>query len=481
MKKNNSKKNSRRDFIKHGTLAASSFFIVPRYVLGGNGFTSPSDKINIAGIGVGGKGTSDLWYASNEGKENVVALCDVDKGNISSKSRSRFPKANFYQDYRVMFDKQKDIDAVTISSPDHVHALQALAAMDEGVHVYVQKPLTHNIKEARMLTETAREKKIVSQMGNQGASNSGMRKVQEWFDAGLIGEVDEVFVWTNRPVWPQGIPVPKSDGSPVPEGLDWDLWLGPAPKIDYTNAYHPFNWRGWWAYGTGALGDMGCHLIDVPFRTLGLHYPKAVECSVGQVFIKMWNPEYIPEGCPPSSSVTLDFAATDKNKIPLKMRWLDGGIRPPHPDLIPANDSLGTPDSSNGVMMIGSKGIITTGVYGFTPKLYRKGEEVVEFDTSNQPGNEFGHQSKWIDACKAGFNSSEHKALTSSFDYSGPMTETVLMGNIAIRSYMEKKSGLGNTFPGRKKLLWDGDAMKITNYEDANKYVTRYYRKGWEI
>ena len=481
MKKNNSKKNSRRDFIKHGTLAASSFFIVPRYVLGGNGFTSPSDKINIAGIGVGGKGTSDLWYASNEVKENVVALCDVDKGNISSKSRSRFPKANFYQDYRVMFDKQKDIDAVTISSPDHVHALQALAAMDEGVHVYVQKPLTHNIKEARMLTETAREKKIVSQMGNQGASNSGMRKVQEWFDAGLIGEVDEVFVWTNRPVWPQGIPVPKSDGSPVPEGLDWDLWLGPAPKIDYTNAYHPFNWRGWWAYGTGALGDMGCHLIDVPFRTLGLHYPKAVECSVGQVFIKMWNPEYIPEGCPPSSSVTLDFAATDKNKIPLKMRWLDGGIRPPHPDLIPANDSLGTPDSSNGVMMIGSKGIITTGVYGFTPKLYRKGEEVVEFDTSNQPGNEFGHQSKWIDACKAGFNSSEHKALTSSFDYSGPMTETVLMGNIAIRSYMEKKSGLGNAFPGRKKLLWDGDAMKITNYEDANKYVTRDYRKGWEI
>ena len=481
MKKNNSKKNSRRNFIKHGTLAASSFFIVPRYVLGGNGFTSPSDKINIAGIGVGGKGTSDLWYASNEGKENVVALCDVDKGNISSKSRSRFPKANFYQDYRVMFDKQKDIDAVTISSPDHVHALQALAAMDEGVHVYVQKPLTHNIKEARMLTETAREKKIVSQMGNQGASNSGMRKVQEWFDAGLIGEVDEVFVWTNRPVWPQGIPVPKSDGSPVPEGLDWDLWLGPAPKINYTNAYHPFNWRGWWAYGTGALGDMGCHLIDVPFRTLGLHYPKAVECSVGQVFIKMWNPEYIPEGCPPSSSVTLDFAATDKNKIPLKMRWLDGGIRPPHPDLIPANDSLGTPDSSNGVMMIGSKGIITTGVYGFTPKLYRKGEEVVEFDTSNQPGNEFGHQSKWIDACKAGFNSSEHKALTSSFDYSGPMTETVLMGNIAIRSYMEKKSGLGNAFPGRKKLLWDGDAMKITNYEDANKYVTRDYRKGWEI
>lgn len=479
--KNNTTSNSRRDFIKQSSLAAASFMIVPRAVLGGKGYLAPSDQLNIAGIGVGGKGTSDLWYASDEGKENVVALCDVDKGKISAKSQQRFPKANFYQDYREMLDKEKSIDAVTISSPDHVHAIQAIAAMDLGIHVYVQKPLTHNIREARMLTEKARENKIVSQMGNQGASNTGMAKAQEWFDAGLIGDVDEVFVWTNRPVWPQGIPVPKADGSPVPEGLDWDLWLGTAPTIDYTNAYHPFNWRGWWAYGTGALGDMGCHLIDVPFRTLGLHYPTAVECSVGQVFIKMWSPEYIPEGCPPSSSVTLDFEATNKNKTPLKMRWLDGGIRPPHPDLIPASDSLGDETSANGVMMMGTKGIITTGVYGFTPKLYRKGEQTVEFDTSNQPGNEFGHQTKWVAACKAGFNSTEHKSLTSSFDYSGPMTETVLMGNIAIRSYMEKKNGLANSYPGRKKLLWDGDAMKITNYDDANKYVTRKYRKGWEV
>tara|TARA_B100000676_G_scaffold85320_1_gene85444 strand:+ start:939 stop:2384 length:1446 start_codon:yes stop_codon:yes gene_type:complete len=481
MKKHNSKKTSRREFIKYGSLAASSFFIVPRHVLGGEGYLSPSDKINIAGIGVGGKGTSDLWYASNEGKENVVALCDVDMGDITSKSRERFPKAKFYQDFREMLEKEKNIDAVTISSPDHMHAIQALAAMDLGIHVYVQKPLTHNIREARMLTERAREKRIVTQMGNQGASNSGMVKVKEWFDADLIGNVDEVFVWTNRPIWPQGIPVPKSDGSPVPEGFDWDLWLGTAPKIDYTDAYHPFNWRGWWAYGTGALGDMGCHIIDVPFRTLGLHYPVGVECSVGQVFIKKWNPEYIPEGCPPSSSVTLDFNSTEKNNTNMKMRWLDGGLRPPHPDLIPASDPLGDESSSNGVMMIGSKGIITTGVYGFYPKLYRKGEETLKFDTSNQPGNEFGHQSKWIAACKSGFNSNEHKSLTSSFDYAGPMTETVLMGNIAIRSYMERKEGEKIQFPGRKKLLWDGDAMKITNYEDANKYVTREYREGWEV
>jgi len=475
------KSNPRRNFIKKSALSVGSFFIVPRFVLGGKEYLPPSDRLNIAGIGVGGKGTSDLWYASDEGKENVVALCDVDMGKISAKSRERFPKAKFYQDFKEMFDKEKNIDAVTISSPDHVHAIQALAAMDLGIHVYVQKPLTHNIREARMLTEKARQNKIVSQMGNQGASNTGMTQAKEWFDKGLIGEVDEVFVWTNRPVWPQGIPVPKPNGTPVPEGLNWDLWLGPAPKIEYSDAYHPFNWRGWWAYGTGALGDMGCHLIDVPFRVLGLHYPKAVECSAGQVFIKMWTPEYIPDGCPPSSSVTLDFAATEKNNSSLKMRWLDGGIRPPHPDLIPASDSLGDETSSNGVMMMGSKGIITTGVYGFTPKLYRKGEETIEFDTSNQPGNEFGHQTKWVAACKAGFNSEEHKALTSSFDYSGPMTETVLMGNIAIRSYMEKKNGIGNSYPGRKKLIWNGEDMKITNYDEANKFVSRNYRKGWEV
>tara|TARA_Y200000002_G_scaffold182141_1_gene150268 strand:+ start:3908 stop:5362 length:1455 start_codon:yes stop_codon:yes gene_type:complete len=481
-KKNNTT-NSRRDFIKKGSIAASSFFIVPRHVLGGSGFLSPSDKLNIAGIGIGGKGTSDLWNASNEGKENVVAMCDVDSGEYTKTSRDRFPKAQFFKDYREMFDKVKNIDAVTISTPDHMHAIQSISAMERGIHVYVQKPLTHNIRETRILTEMARENKIVSQMGNQGASNSGMTKVQEWFNEGKIGTVDEVYVWTNRPVWPQGIPVPKPTGSAAPDNLDWDLWLGTAPAIPFSEAYHPFNWRGWWAYGTGALGDMGCHIIDVPFRTLGLYYPTAVECSVGQVFINMWNPEYIPEGCPPSSSVTLDFDATKKNNSSLKMRWLDGGIRPPHPDLIPAKDSLGTPNSANGVMMIGSKGIITTGVYGFTPKLYVEGEETVEFDTSNQPGNEFGHQSKWVEACKSGFNSDEHKKLTSSFDYSGPMTETVLMGNIAIRSYMEMKTNKKGTsfFPGRKKLLWDGESMKITNYNAANRYVRRSYREGWEV
>ena len=228
MKKNKSKKNTRREFLKYSSIAASGFFIVQRHVLGGNGYQAPSDTINIAGIGVGGKGTSDIWNASIEGKENVIALCDIDKGDISAKSRERFPNANFYQDYREMLDKEKDLDAVTISTPDHMHAIQALAAMDRGINVYVQKPLTHNIREARMLTETAIEKKIVTQMGNQGASNSGMIKIQEWFNKGLIGSVDEVYVWTNRPVWPQGIPVPEPSGENPPDSLRFKSF---APKL----------------------------------------------------------------------------------------------------------------------------------------------------------------------------------------------------------------------------------------------------------
>ena len=234
---------------------------MPRHVLGGTGYTAPSDRLNLAGIGLHGKGNSDILHASVGGRENVVALCDVHQNAYGAQiAAEKFPKAKFYTDYREMLEKE-NLDGVTISTPDHTHANISKAAMEKGIHVYVQKPLTHTIAEARLLRKAAKENKVVTQMGNQGASNSGMRKVQEWFDAGLIGEVDEVFVWTNRPVWPQGIPVPKSIGSPVPEGLNWDLWLGPAPKIDYTDAYHPFNWRGWWAYGTGALG---CLLYTSP-------------------------------------------------------------------------------------------------------------------------------------------------------------------------------------------------------------------------
>lgn len=483
MKKNNTANSSRRDFVKK-SLFASSIVIVPRHVLGGPGFVSPSDRLNIASVGAGGKGRGDIINASVNGRERVVGLCDIDptgKHGVTE-VRKHFSEATFYRDFRVMFDNEKDLDAVTISTPDHTHAVIAMEAMKRGIHVYVQKPLTHNISEARLLTETARAQKIVSQMGNQGASNPAQLQVQEWINSRKIGNVHIIKVWTNRPVWPQGIPIPSPDPENKPENLAWDLWLGPAKKTPYSSAMHPFNWRGWWEYGTGALGDMGCHLIDIPFKALKLKYPTAVECSVGSVYKQMWTAEYLPEGCPPSSFVTINFGATETNTTPIKMEWSDGGIRPAHPELIPADDFIGDPNNANGVMMIGEKGIITTGVYGYNPRLYLPGEEVTTYEQPEENEPEHGHQRKWIDAVKAGFNSDEHKALTSSFDYSGPLTETVLMGNIAIRSYLLRKQNQERfEYYGQKKLLWDGNAMRITNLEEANQFVGRNYRSGWEL
>ncbi len=481
-------KTSRRQALKMGALSAASFFIVPRHVLG-KGYRAPSDKLNLAAIGSGGKGRSDIINAWNEGAENVVALCDVDTSQCT-KTVEKFPKAQFFKDFRKMLDERgKEIDAVTISTPDHTHAVATMAAMDLGIHVYVQKPLTHNIYEARRLTETARAKRVVTQMGNQGASNPAQKQMMEWFKADLIGPVHTVHVWTNRPVWPQGIPVPS--GQSLPSSMsakDWDLFIGPAEMVDYDPLYHPFKWRGWWNFGTGALGDMGCHLIDPAFKLLQLGYPTEVQCSVGQVFIKDWNPEYIPEGCPPSSRVQLHFPASSHNPSEVKLTWSDGGIRPFHPDLIPADHWIGQEGSTNGVMLMGSKGIMTCGTYARDPKVYLKGGQVIEMPDDYDKDNayaqmpNYGHQALWTEACKAGFGSQEHKALTSSFDYAGPLTETVLMGNLAIRSYaLGKKRGDRMVFKGRKKLTWDGQNMEITNFKPANQFVKRKYRKGWKV
>lgn len=475
---------TRRKFIQQSSLAMGSFFIVPRHVLG-KGFTAPSDKLNIAAVGAGGKGTSDILNAWNNGVNNVVSLCDVDWGRAKS-SIDKFPKATKYKDFRIMLEKEKDIDAVTISTPDHNHAIIAMMAMQMGKHVYVQKPLTHDIYEARMLTEAARKYKVVTQMGNQGASSAGTKQMNVWFDKGLIGKVHTVHVWTNRPVWPQGIPKPT--GKPeMPKDIAWDNWVGTAPWTDYHPSYHPFKWRGWWDFGTGALGDMACHLMDHPYRVLGLGYPTEVECSVGSVFLKDWTAEYLPDGCPPSSSVQLKFKATKKNKSDVNLTWSDGGIRPFHPELIPAEDALGDPDSSNGVIMIGTKGIMLCGTYGANPRIYKNNGEKIVMEKPD-PGvmilPENGHQIAWTEACKTGFDSAAHKGLSSSFDSAGPLTESILMGNLAIRSYglrTEKKTGTGFDYPGRKKLLWDGTNMRITNFEEANQFVKREYREGWKM
>ncbi|MDQ3536982.1 MAG: Gfo/Idh/MocA family oxidoreductase, partial [Bacteroidota bacterium] len=357
---------SRRSFIKKG-LVASSIFIVPRHVLGGIGYIAPSDQLNLAAIGSGGKGLSDIKNASVKGRERVAALCDVDFSGSAAGAIKEFPKAKIYHDYKEMLEKEKDIDAVTISTPDHVHGPAAAFAMERGKHVYVQKPLTHNIREARLLTEMARKNKIVSQMGNQGGSNPLLAMVQKWVDSGVIGNISKVQVWTNRPVWPQGHAMPKPDESKKPKDLKWDLWLGPAEYKPYTPNLHPFDWRGWWDYGTGALGDVGCHLIDIPFRTLGLKYPTDAECSVGAVYTQMWTADYNPESCPPSSFITLHFGATQKNPSPIEMTWSDGGIRPSHPDIIPADHDIGGAQSANGVLMLGEKGIISTNINDSSP------------------------------------------------------------------------------------------------------------------
>ncbi len=478
-----SKTSNRRKFVKNTALAFTGISIIPRHVLG-KGFIPPSDKLNIAVIGGGGKGYSDALNVWNNGASNIAAICDVD-WNRAKKAFKEFPKAKKYKDYRKVLDELKDIDAITVSTPDHTHAVIAMAAIKSGKHVYVQKPLTHSIYEARMLTEAANKYKAVTQMGNQGASGVGVAQMVKWFDEGKIGKVKKAHVWTNRPVWPQGIPSP-TDKPKLLKGLDWDSWIGPAQMVDYHPLYHPFKWRGWWNFGTGALGDMGCHLIDPPFRVLGLGYPTEVESSVGAVFTKDWTPEYLPESCPPSSRTQLKFQATEKNPTELIMTWSDGGLRPFHPELIPADHPIGSVDSANGVMMIGEKGIMTCGTYGKHPKIYFNNGEVLIGETGEAAEGdapEYGHQASWVAACKEGFRKEKHQALTSSFDFAGPLTETVLMGNLAIRSYMIRKLNSNNRFdyPGRKKLLWDGANMKVTNFDEANQFVKREYRKGWKL
>jgi predicted dehydrogenase len=472
MKKKIKINHSRREFLRGASLAAAGFFIVPRHVLG-RGFVAPSDKLNIAGIGAGGKGQSDLFEFSKSPKANISILCDVDDRQVTA-SVNRFPNAKRYKDFREMLDKEhKNIDAVSVSTPDNVHAAAALAAMQLDKHVYVQKPLTHDIYEARLLTEAAKRYKVVTQMGNQGSSGDGVRQMQEWYNAGIIGDAHSIHVWTNRPVWPQGFGKPKTTDE-VPKELDWDLWLGPAQWEQYHKEYLPFNWRGFWAFGTGALGDMGCHLIDPAFKTVGLGYPTEVECSEGNVMEKMWSASYYPESCPISSSIKLKFPGKD-GKPDVKLYWMDGGLVPERPDELGPDEPMGGGDG--GVIIEGTKGKMMCGTYGAHPTLLptsRTKEVNVPKTLARVPE---GHYVQWVNACIAGYGRTE---LSSPFEYAGPLTETILMGNLALRSWNVKTSD-GKGFPGRKKLLWDAANMKITNFEEANQFVKREYRKGWEL
>jgi predicted dehydrogenase len=457
IRKTNDSSLSRREFVG-AAAAVAAFTIVPRSVLGGAGNTAPSEKLNIAGVGVGGMGQNNIAKCADAG-ENIVALCDVD-AKYAAPVFKRYPNAKVWTDFRKMLDEQKDIDAVVVATPDHLHAVVAMAAMQRGKHVYVQKPLTRSVWEARMLTEAARKYKVQTQMGNQGHSSEELRLVSEWIQDGAIGNVTEVHCWTNRPVWPQGIDRPQ-DTPPVPEGLDWDLWIGPSPMRPYNPIYLPFNWRAWIDFGAGALGDMGCHVMDAAFSALKLKYPVSVQASHSWEVKQMWTRFDNKETYPSAETVHYQFPARG-DMAPVKLHWYDGGILPARPDDLEPERSM--PES--GTIFVGDKGKLICDTYCENPRIFpeakMKAYKRPAKTLRRVKGGVDGHEQDWINACKGG------PVASSNFDYSGPFTETVVMGNLAVLN-------------PDQVLLWDGENMKMTNNEKANAFVKPQFRDGWSL
>jgi hypothetical protein len=452
---------NRRRFLG-GAAGVAAFTLIPRHVLGGAGRTAPSEKLNIAGIGVGGQGAGDLLNVSSE---NIVALCDVDRRQ-AAETFKRFPKAREYSDFRVMLEKEdKNIDAVVVATPDHVHAAATMMALKMGKHVYCEKPLTYSIYEAREVARAAREAKVATQMGNQGHASNDIRLICEWIWDGAIGTVREVHAWTTHAVWPQGMERPK-DTPPVPETLDWDLWLGPAPYRPYHPAYVPALWRGWWDFGTGGLGDMGCHNLDPVFWALKLGYPTSVEASCS-IFVPTitWDKPFNNESYPQASIVRYEFPERD-GLPPLELTWYDGGLMPRRPKELEDGRHMG--DKLGGVIFVGDKGKLLCGSYGSNPRLIPESRMKDYQRPEPSIPRSAGHHKEWLEACKGG------KPAGSNFDYAGPMTEVILLGNIAVRmSLKTQEEGL--------RLTCDGPGMKITNLPEANEYIRRKYRDGWTL
>lgn len=471
----------RRTFVKNVAASSAAFSIVPSFVLGKN-HVPPSDTLYIGAFGVGGRGGGVIRELTNTGKVKFVSFCDVDD-RMTEASRKLHPKTKMYKDFRKVYDKHlSEIDAVMVATPDHTHATIALPFMRAKKHAYVEKPLTHNIQEARLMTQVAKENGIVTQMGNQGASDDGSRLAREWVESGVVGKIYKVDCWTNRPVWPQGVKTPVGKQR-VPKELDWDLWLGPAAMRPYNAAYLPFKWRGWWDFGTGALGDMGCHIMETPFSVLDLGYPTEAEASCTTTWVGDFVEADYNASCPPSSVVRLKFNTEAHGDIALN--WYDGGIKPDIPDELKDDETIGS--GGGGSIFYGTKGILITDTYSQNARLVPSSNmNLFNPPTPYLPrieGSFQGHQNNWVDGCLKGIPTS------SNFAKSGPLTEAVLMGNLAIRAYQYKvlKEGkkIGDwdpfAYPGRRKLLWDGPNMKVTNYDKANDWVKREYRKGWEL
>ncbi len=500
------RKLTRRKFVAGTGQAALGAMIVPRHVLG-RGFQAPSDTLNIAMVGTGGMGMNNAQALVSE---NIVAVCDVDFGYVDRsladhlkqkdkngatpanvlKLRDQYAKAKRYADFREMLDKQKDIEAVVIATPDVAHAIIAKTAMLARKHVYVQKPLTHSVWECRVLAKTAADTGVVTQMGNQGHSSDDARLINEWVQAGLIGDVREVHVWTNRPIWPQGIPAPaqtplwgpsasqNADVPPdwdegtinaviasglannshaVPSTLHWDLYTGPAEHaIDYHPIYHPFNWRGWLDFGNGALGDMGAHLIDHPYWALDLGLPTSVEATSTP-----WGgSRRDPASYPWAMTVHYEFAARGAQP-PVRMSWYDGGLYPERPASLPDSVAL---NAEGGVIFVGERGLLMHETYGEHPRLFPA--ELMQETASvpqKYPRITVSHEMNWALACKG------QGEATSPISYAARLTETMLLGIVALRT------GQG------KKLLYDADNMAVTNAPLANPYLKPGYQPGWEV
>ncbi len=490
----NNLKQTRRNFLKKATAATAGVTILPSFVVGGMGYKAPSDKMNIVGIGIGGKGHPNLAAMNTE---NIIGLCDVD-WNYSKRCFDEFPDAKRFYDWRKMYDELGDsIDGVMVATADHTHAIVAAAALDMGKHVYCQKPLTHSVYESRLLTKLAAKNKVATQMGNQGNSGHGVRQVCEWIWNGEIGEIKEVHSWTNRPIWPQGLQRP-TEKMKTPSGLDWDLFIGTAPMRPYHEIYTPWNWRGWWDFGTGALGDMACHILDPIYQALKLGYPSSV--SGDSTLINT-------ESAPQAEKVKYTFPARANmkkvNMPEVDVHWYDGGLMPDRNELL--NDINFMADGMGGCIFVGSKDTLYCGTGGFNPRLLSgRVPDVkpylrrIEGATGYIDGP---HEQDWIRACK---ESPENRVEgTSNFAYSGPFNEMVLMGVMAVRL-----QGLNRV------LNWDAENMKFTNIspdeefdvvtvdefkvvkghphfnrqnatfnalETANEYIKHKYRDGWKL
>lgn len=444
---------SRRDFLKTSTAIGAAVFVNAKPA-----FTqekSPNERVRYACIGVDGKGRSDSGDAAKHG--DVVAICDVDDAKLQKAARNpRFKKPETFRDYREMLEKMDGkIDAVTISTPDHHHYLAAASAMKRGLACFCQKPLTHSVWEARELQNIAREMNVPTMMGNQGTSYGGLRKAAALLKSGHLGTIKEAHIFTNRPVWEQGVARPEP--SEVPANLDWDLWLGPAPERPYANGvYHPFAWRGWWDFGTGALGDMACHTFNMPFMALGLKNPKTIQA---------WTSGHNKDSYPQSSRIKFEFPADD-DRPAIDVWWYDGGELPSKELLLGLDEFKKSGRSPSGALIVCEKGTLYSwGDYGENWMLLPEGEnEVPDLDYEESPGHftEF-HQSI----------TGERKRATSNFEnYAGPLTETILLGNLAVWAAADGEG---------KKIEWDAEKLEPTNAPEVAHVVRREYRDGWSI